>query len=165
MAKTEQVTLTVDMHPLPSQYPLLDELIDATGFTYNWTLDKLVARKYVITEENMYRSIDERIRPAWSKVKPEGLCPMCMMRYTIREACHNWLDHGMDKELVPLLKLMHADRFYVPASGHLITEHGVHVQGVGRVPLDPVELPGRLHLVIGHKTLDGWKAELRTAPA
>ena len=124
MAKTEQATIVLQMRPNHRQIPLLQELVDSTGFTYNWTIDRLAARKYIVTEENMYQAIDERIRPDWNEIKPEGLCPMCMMRYTIREACHNWLDHKKDKELIPWLKLMHADRFYVPASGHLINEYG-----------------------------------------
>ena len=165
MAKVPQATLFTPMHPGIRQTQKLEELIESTGFTYNWTIDRLAARKYIVTEDNMYDAIDNRIRKDWNNVKPEGLCPMCMMRYTIREACHNWLDNGRDKSLLPMLKLMHTDLFYEPASGHLIKNDSIWVQGIGYIRMDPVELPGRLHLLIGHKKADGWVAELRTAVA
>lgn len=163
MAKVVQATLFARMYPGLRQAEQLNELVNSTEFTYNWTIDRLAARKYIVTEDNLYQAIDERIRRDWNNVKPAGLCPMCMMRYTIREACHNWLDNGKDKELVPMLKLLHADLFYEPASGHPIKDDRIRIQGVGRVRMDPVELPGRLHLLIGHKKSDGWLAELRTA--
>lgn len=163
MAKVAQATLFAKLYPGTMQAEKFDELAQATEFTYSWTLERLAAKKYIITEDTLYRAIDERIRRDWNNIKPVGLCPMCMMRYTIREACHNWLDNGKDKELVPMLKLAHTDLFYVPASGHLILDNTIHIQGVGRVRMEPVELPGRLHLMIGHKKANGWLAELRTA--
>ena len=164
MAKVASTVTRTLMHPTKQQAMLLDELVQSTYQTYCFVLDGLEAKRWKINDSNMLKVVDTDIRKDWIDNRPQGLCPMVMMKYVHREACHNWLDTLWSRRLFLQLKEQHADRFYMPASGHKIEKGStLYIAGVGYVLVDPVELPGRMHLIIGHKEDNKWFAEIRTA--
>lgn len=165
MAKVPYAVVWTDMFPTVHQAAQLEELVESTYYTYCWALDGLASGRWDITEENFTEVYNGVMRKDWFDSRPNKLCPIVMMKYVHREACHNWLDNGKDPSMVPAQKAAHANCFYMPASGHPIQEDHIYVSSVGLVRIAPCELPGRMYVIIGHKLDDGhWKAEIRTAP-
>ena len=165
--KTEQDIYWSDMHPTLLQEARMQELADACYHAYCWALKGLADGTYKITKDNLYEVIDKQMKPDWIDSRPKKICPWTTMRYMIREACNNWLDEPImvekNKEyLVEYLKQKHKDRLYIPHSGLPLTDT-VQIERVCRIPIDPVDIPTRIHLVIAHRTDDGWKAEIRAA--
>lgn len=163
MAKVPYTTVWTDMYPTAHQSAQMNELAASTYDTYCWTLDGLAAGRWDVNNENFTEVYNGSIRQAWHDARPDTLCPIVMMKYVHREACHNWIDNGKDPSLVPAQKAAHANLFYMPASGHFIKDGHVGISAVGRVRVAPCELPGRMYVIIGHKIDDHWKAEIRTA--
>lgn len=164
MAKVPYTVTWTEFFPTLQQSVLMAEIVQSTYWTYCWVMDGLAAGKWDIDEENMLDVMNTSIRTDWINNRPQGLCPMVMMKYLHREACHNWLDCGKDVAMLPRLKEQHKERFFMPASGHHIEGDGVlYVSAVGYIHVTPVALPGRMYLIIGHQDDAKWKAEIRTA--
>lgn len=165
--KVAQDVYWSDMHPTKLQEARMKELLEACYETYCWTIDNLANGVYKITQENLYDTIDKSMKPDWIESRPQKVCPWTTMRYMIREACNNWLDEPVLAAKDPIalggyLKQRHEGCLYIPASRMPVADD-VQVERVCRVKIDHVDIPTRVHLVIAHKTHDGWKAEIRAA--
>ena len=154
-----------DMHPNQSQEARMLDMKDACYSAYCFALDGILSGKYSITQDNMYFVIDNYMKPDWIDERPPKICPMTIIRYVIREACNNWLDEEdtKDKEyLCAYLKQKHENKIFIPHSGVKST-NSVQIERVGRVAIDPVDIPTRIHLVIAHYDDGKWRAEIRAA--
>ena len=164
MAKVPYAVTCTAFLPTRHQAALMSELADSTYYTYCRALDGLIAGRWDITEDNFTDIYNNDMRRDWYDHRPQELCPIVMMKYVHREACHNWLDNGKDPSLSLKLKAAHKNLFYMPASGHSIRSNNtLAIAGVGLVHIEPVTLPGRMYVIIGHRQKDKWVAEIRSA--
>ena len=163
MAKVPYVTVWTDMFPTVHQAAQLDELIASTYYTYCWTMDGLAAGRWDVNDENFTEVYNVQIRRDWYDARPDTLCPIVMMKYVHREACHNWIDNGKNPALLPQQKEAHSNLFYMPASGHKIKHGHIAISSVGLIRIASCELPGRMYVIIGHKLHSQWKAEIWTS--
>lgn len=165
--KVEQDVYWSDAHPTELQEARMNEITDACYETYCWAIDALAAGKYDINEATLYDVLDHQMKPDWIESRPKKVCPWTTMRYTIRDACHNWLDETVLREkdpnyLVEYLKQKHKNCLYVPHTRMKITDT-VQIERVCRIKIDPVEIPTAIHLVIIHRDGTRWRAEIRAA--
>ena len=156
-----------DMHPNQTQEARMLDIADVCHTAYCWTIDRLIDGTYVITEETMYDVIDKQMKSEWIEMRPAKVCPWTTTRYAIRKACHDWLDEPLFKKQDYIwyaagLKEHHEKCIYIPYSGMKVTD-SVQIERVCRVPIDPVVIPTRVHLVIAHHTPGKWMAEIRAA--
>lgn len=163
MAKTPCVWTTAQLFPTPRQAQLLEELVQSSDYTYNWVMDQLVSRHYIFNEDKLIEYAAYRIKPDWIDHRPETLCPLTMMSWLIREACHNWIDGGKSKAQAVRDRARHRGRFYMPASGHKVSDT-VSISNIGHIKIEPVKLPGRLYVIEGYKKGSKWFVDLRSAP-
>ena len=165
--RTVQDVYTTRMYPNQSQEARLLDMKDACYAAYCMTFDGLVDGKYVITPETIYDVIDNQIKPDWIDQRPAKICSMTMIRYVIRMACNNWLDdiEFKDKEFLRgYWKQKHINNVYIPHSG-VKAKDSVQIERIGRVKIDPVDIPTRIHLVIARQTDKGWIADIYAAEA
>ena len=150
------------MFPTARQEALLIDLIESSEYVYKWVMDRLLVSHYRFNEDTLLACVNERIKPELLDNRPEGLCPMNMLSWLIREVCHNWLDCKKNKSAMLTSLCKHRGRCYMPASGHVVDTH-VWISGVGRIRIEPVEIPTRLYLIEGYKHGGKWFADLRVA--
>lgn len=167
--KVEQDIYWSDMHPTIIQEARMLELLKACHSAYCWAIDGLSHWRYTITPETLYDVIDHQMKQDWIDERPAITCPWTTMRYMIRMACNNWLDESVLAEkdpdkLAEYLKEKHKDCLYIPHSGMPVKDT-VQVERVCRVPIEPVDIPTRIHLVVAHYIDGKWRAEIRAAKA
>ena len=156
-----------ELHPNKSQEARMFDIADACHTAYCWTIDRLIANKYEITEDNMFKVIDGPMKSDWIDERPAKICPWTTVRYVIRKACHDWLDEPILRQkdaawLAAGLKEHHQKCIYVPYSGMKIKD-SIQIERVCRVPVDPVDIPTRIHLVVITYNTGKWIAEIRAA--
>lgn len=155
------------MHPNQSQEARMKEIMDSCYAAYCFAIDGLLSGKYVVTEETLYDVIDKQMKSDWIDVRPPKAGPWTTMRYMIRMACHNWMDEVACKDreyLAAYLKHKHENQIYIPHSGMPLKD-SVQIERVCRVPIDPIDIPTRIHLVVAHwdPIKQEWRAEVRAA--
>jgi len=163
----EQDVYWSELHPNKSQEARMLDIADVCHTAYCWTIDNLISGHFEITEDNMFDVIDKQMKSEWIDVRPDKICPWTTVRYVIRKACHDWLDepilrHKDSAWLAAGLKENHEKCIYVPYSG-MKAKDSVQVERVCRVPMDTVDIPTRIHVIIIHHERGKWTAEIRAA--
>lgn len=156
-----------ELHPNKSQEARMFEIADVCHTAYCWTIDNLISGHFDITEDNMFDVIDKQMKPEWIDVRPDKLCPWTIARYVIRKACHDWLDCEVLRKknagwLAAGLKEHYDKHIYVPYSG-MKAEDSVQIEKVCRVPMDHMDIPTRIHVIVVRYERGKWTAEIRAA--
>ena len=164
MAKVEQDIYWTELHPSALQDIKMRDMVKATEYTYNFAIEGLASNKYKLTEDNIFDVLHDQILADWIDQRPDtDMCPKTMMAYVARDACNNWLDNRIEKLSVEELKDRHKNKLYIPYSGMSIANNSVQIMKIMRVPIDPIYVPTRIHLIIAHMEPDKWRCEIRAA--
>jgi hypothetical protein len=158
------------LHPNKTQSARMDDISDACEIAYIRVINALKDGKYKLTEDNIFDVIDGPIKADWIDNRPDKVCPWTTIRYVIRKACKDWLESPIlaEKASEWFAKglLEHYQKcIYIPCPKIKVVD-SVHIQKVGRVRMNPVDVPTRIFLVVARKVAqDSWTAELRAVKA